>query len=430
MTRPGPSLLQLQADVEARAADAGLELPEIVYEVVDARRLNEIAAYGGFPVRYPHWRFGMEYDRLIKGHAYGLQKIYELVVNTRPVVAYLLSQNAPVEQKLVMAHVCGHADFFARNAWFAHTEPDMMDRLASHGTRLRVLADEHGVEPVEDFVDLVQGLDNLVDAGALGRAIGRTGNAPPLDPAGEAPERDILGHLLLHAPLADWQHEVLAILRDEAYYFLPQGLTKIMNEGWASFWHSRLMTSELLRDAEVVDYAEQHSGAMGGSDGPMNPYKLGLELFRALHARAGGERGGGLAAIFEARAIHNDLTFVDAHLDLEFARRHRLGANDEECGQAREQLLAQLTNGGQPVIRRVDPRAEGELSLEHCWSGSELQLDAAELTLQNLGKLWRGPVSLATRLEGRALLLSCVDGDVGREFGELLERPAEDVTQR
>ncbi|GJM22337.1 MAG: stage V sporulation protein R [Planctomycetota bacterium] len=423
MTRPGPSLLQLQADVQARAEQAGLQLPEIVYEVVDHRRLNEIAAYGGFPVRYPHWRFGMEYDRLIKGHAYGLQKIYELVVNTRPVVAYLLSQNAPVEQKLVMAHVCGHADFFAHNAWFAHTEGDMMDRLASHGTRLRVLSDEVGVDAVEDFVDLVQGLDNLVDAGALGRAVDHAGNAPPLD--GEATERDLLGHLLLHAPLLDWQHEVLAILRDEAYYFLPQGLTKIMNEGWASFWHSRLMTSELLRDAEVVDYAEQHSGAMGGSDGPMNPYKLGIELFRELFLRGGGERGGGLDAIFEARTIHNDLTFVDAHLDLDFARAHRLGDTDEQCAQAREQLLASLTNGGQPVIRRVAPRERGELSLSHSWSGSELQIDVAGETLVNLGRLWRAPVSLVTRLEGRELLLLCVDGEIRREFGELLERPAE-----
>jgi stage V sporulation protein R len=98
MTAPGPELLALQREVERQAREAGLDVPEIVYEVVDHDELNEIAAYGGFPVRYPHWRFGMDYDRLIKGHAYGLQRIYELVVNTRPVVAYLLRQNAPVEQ--------------------------------------------------------------------------------------------------------------------------------------------------------------------------------------------------------------------------------------------------------------------------------------------------------------------------------------------
>ena len=136
MATPGPDILALQVDVEARARDAGLDVPEIRYELVDYRELNEIAAYGGFPARYPHWRFGMEYDRMLKGHAYGLQRIYELVINTRPVVAYLLRQNTAVEQKLVMAHVCGHADFFAHNAWFSHTDHNMIDVMASHGARI------------------------------------------------------------------------------------------------------------------------------------------------------------------------------------------------------------------------------------------------------------------------------------------------------
>ncbi|MCB9897266.1 MAG: SpoVR family protein [Planctomycetes bacterium] len=416
MAAPGQDLLDLQLAVEERARAAGLDVPEIVYEVVDHRQLNEIAAYGGFPVRYPHWRFGMEYDRLIKAHAYGLQRIYELVVNTRPVVAYLLRQNAPVEQKLVMAHVCGHADFFVHNAWFAHTDPNMMDVLASHGARIRALADEHGFEVVEDFIDRVLSIDNLVDPGAMARAAGRPGNAPPLERG--ASERDVMGHLLLHAPLDDWQHEVLAVLRDEAYYFLPQMLTKIMNEGWASFWHSRLMTSSLLRDAEVVDYADQHSGAMGG-EGQMNPYKLGIELFRSIERAHGGE----LRPLFDARRIHNDLTFVDQVMDPDFCRRHHLGHTPEECAAAKDGLLEQLTNGGQPVIRLLGGGAGDDLELEHCWSGHELKLDHAEQTLRHLGAFWVRPVRLHTRLEGRAVLLTCHDGLVSREYGEMLDEP-------
>jgi len=408
MAEIGLELRELQEAVEIRARANGLEFPEVVYELVDHRQLNEIAAYGGFPVRYPHWRFGMEFDRLIKGHAYGLQRIYELVVNTRPVVAYLLCQNAPVEQKLVMAHVCGHADFFSNNAWFAHTEGNMMDVLASHGSRVRTLIDEHGLDEVESFIDAVQSLDNLVDLGTMSRARGQPGNAPPLDQG--IPERDILGHLLLCAPLSGWQQEVLSMLRDEAYYFMPQLLTKIMNEGWASFWHSRLMTSELLRDAEVVDYADQHSGAMGGDDGPMNPYKLGIELFRHIASRSEEK-------IFEVRTVHNDLTFVDNFLDEEFAAAHRLGTTGLEFDVAKEQLMAQLTNAGQPIIRRLDTGSD-ELELEHCWSGTELQLEAAEETLINLGKLWQAPVRLTSQLADRSVLLSCVNGDVTREFGE------------
>ena len=413
MAAPGPEILTLQADVERRARESGLPVPEIRYEVVDHRELNEIAAYGGFPVRYPHWRFGMEYDRLIKGHTYGLQKIYELVVNTEPVVAYLLRQNSAVEQKLVMAHVCGHADFFRANAWFRHTDRNMLDVMASHGARIRTLADRHGRAEVEAFVDRVLSLDNLVDAGAMGRARYIPGNAPPLED--EAVAGDVLGHLLLLAPLSAWQQEVLAILRDEAYYFLPQSLTKVMNEGWASFWHSRLMTGTLLRDAEVVDYAESHAGAMGG-DGPMNPYKLGLELYLSLLERSDGD----LAPLFEARAIHNDVTFVENFLDPAFCAAHGLAGDEQEYWQVREETLAMLTNGGQPVIRLIEGDGP-DLEMVHCWSGNELQLDQAEETLRCLHALWRGPVRLYTRSDDRALLLSCTgDGPVEREYGDSL----------
>ena len=416
MSRPGAELLRLQREVEAQARGCGLDVPEIVYELVDHRELNEIAAYGGFPVRYPHWRFGMEYDRLLKGHSYGLQRIYELVVNTQPVVAYLLRQNSPLEQKLVMAHVCGHADFFRHNAWFAHTDLNMMDVMAGHAARVRTLADRWGVDAVEGFIDRVQSVDNLIDVSALARARGKPGNAPPLE--GPLASGDVLGHLLQRAPLAEWQQEVLALLRDEAYYFAPQMLTKIMNEGWASFWHSRLMTGSLLRDAEVVDYACQHAGAMGGDDGPMNPYKLGLELYRHLLAGRGGERGG-LERLFEARSVHNDLTFVDNLLDEDFSLRHGMGRDPAECAAVRESLLASLTNGGQPVVRLIDGGGP-DLELEHVWSGAELQLEQAEETLRNLHALWVAPVRLRTRLENRAVLLSCTDEGVVREYGEVL----------
>jgi stage V sporulation protein R len=417
MDAPGKELLAIQHEVEGQARELGLDVPEIRYEVVDHRELNEIAAYGGFPVRYSHWRFGMEYDRLIKGHSYGLQRIYELVVNTQPVVAYLLRQNAPVEQKLVMAHVCGHADFFRHNAWFAHTDRDMMDVMASHASRIRSICDAIGIEPVESFIERVLSLDNLIDGTALLRARGRPGNAPPLD--GPAPPGDVLGHLLQRAPLQGWQQEILGYLRDEAYYFLPQILTKIMNEGWATFWHSRLMTGSLLRDAEVVDYACQHAGAMGGDQGPMNPYKLGLELYRHVLEQSGGARGGGTRALFEARAVHNDLTFVDNFLDPEFCLEHGMAATPEEAAAAREALLGSLTNGGQPVIRRLDGDGS-DLELQHVWCGNELQMDEAEQTLRYLQELWQGPVRLHTRLENRAVLLSCVDGKLTREYGDAL----------
>ncbi len=106
----------------------GLDFFPTIFEVVDYDELNDVAAYGGFPTRYPHWRFGMEYEQLAKGYTYGLQKIYELVINNNPCYAYLMRSNALTDQKLVMAHVYGHCDFFKNNDWFSHTNRKMMDR--------------------------------------------------------------------------------------------------------------------------------------------------------------------------------------------------------------------------------------------------------------------------------------------------------------
>lgn len=424
MAAIGTELEALQEAVEERARERGLDVPEIRYEMVDYRQLNEIAAFGGFPVRYPHWRFGMEYDRLVKGHQYGLQKIYELVINTDPVVAYLLSQNSRLDQKLVMAHVCGHADFFRNNAWFAHTDGNMIDVMASHGARVRAASDAHGLDDVETFIDRVHSIDNLVDSGAMAHARGRPGNAPPLDRA--CAPRDVLGLLVLRGDLPEWQRELLALLRDEAYYFLPQMLTKIMNEGWASYWHSRLMTDDLLRDAEVVDYADAHSGAMGGDDGPKNPYKLGIELFRWIaegHGATPGDDRDPLQQAFDARRTHNDATFVDRFLDEPFCRAHGLGDSTEACAEARAATVASLVNAGQPVIERVSDVDDDELELAHVWSGSELQVDQAEECLRHLHALWGRPVRLRTRLDGRATLLGITssDGAIERETGEVVD---------
>ncbi len=128
-----PDLRALKEEIEGHARAYGLDFYETIFEVVDAEDLNEIAAYGGFPTRYPHWSFGMAYEELKKGYDYGLSKIYEMVINNDPCYAYLMRCNHVVDQKLVMAHVYGHCDFFKNNAYFAHTNRKMMDEMANHG---------------------------------------------------------------------------------------------------------------------------------------------------------------------------------------------------------------------------------------------------------------------------------------------------------
>src|SRR5438270_3855473 len=332
-TRLPPDLRALKDEIEAHARAYGLDFFETIFEVIEADDLNEVAAYGGFPTRYPHWSFGMQYEELRKGYDYGLSKIYELVINNDPCYAYLMRSNHAVDQKLVMSHVYGHCDFFKNNAYFAHTNRKMMDEMANHGARIRRYAEKYGEDEVESFMDRCMSIDDLIDihstaikrrdevsrfdfrdkAGQDEEESGHTRrfkskdymdeyiNPPDVLRAEEEeerkqrehterafperPEKDVLLFLIEHAPLKPWQRDVLSIIRDEAYYFMPQAQTKIMNEGWASYWHSTIMTEKALEGWECVDYADHHSGTMAMSGGRLNPYKIGIELFRDIEHR-------------------------------------------------------------------------------------------------------------------------------------------------
>ena len=162
--RPLPSeLAAIQQQMAGHATRYGLDYFTTVFEMVDADQLSAVAAYGGFPTRYPHWRFGMEYEQLCKGYHYGLQKIYELVINNDPCYAYLLESNSVTDHKLVMAHVYGQCDFFKNNCWFSHTNRKMIDGMANHGNRIRGYMDRFGVEEVENFIDACLSIEDLID---------------------------------------------------------------------------------------------------------------------------------------------------------------------------------------------------------------------------------------------------------------------------
>jgi stage V sporulation protein R len=255
------------------------------------------------------------------------------------------------------------------------------------------------------------------------------------------PRRDVLLFLLEHAPLKDWQHDVLSIIRDEAYYFAPQGQTKIMNEGWASYWHSTIMTKHGLTDADLIDYADHHSGTMATNPRRLNPYKLGIELFKDIEDRWNRGRFGpeyekcdhlhekehwdkdlglGRQKIFEVRRVHNDVTFIDSFMTPEFCAKHKMfsfeynPANNHyeiasrEFNKIKQQLLSALTNHGRPFLFVKDGnyRNRGELYLLHQYMGIELKFDYARDCLVNLHKLWSRPVHVETVVDDKPTILS------------------------
>jgi len=485
-TRLPPDLAALKLEIEAHARAFGLDFYETIFEVVEADDLNEIASYGGFPTRYPHWSFGMSYEELKKGYEYGLSKIYEMVINNDPCYAYLMRCNHTVDQKLVMAHVYGHCDFFKNNAYFAHTSRKMMDDMANHGVRVRHYAEKHGEDEVEAFVDRCMSVDDLIDMHST--AIKRHEDSTRFDfkeavedegdkltrfkskdymseyinprealkaeeeenkkqqqaierSFPERPERDVLLFLIQYAPLKPWQRDVLSIVRDEAYYFAPQGQTKIINEGWASYWHSTIMTERALEPWECIDYADHHSGTMAMSQGRVNPYKLGIELLRDIERRWNTGQFGkeweecddldkkrdwnlnlglGRKKIFEVRKIHNDVTFIDTFLTPEFCQQHKLFSfahnepqnnyiiESREFPKVKQRLLFSLTNHGRPFIYVIDGnyKNRGELLLRHEYNGIDLRMDRAVDTLGNLQALWSRPVHLQTVVENKPVLIS------------------------
>ncbi len=490
-----------------------LDFYPTVFELLSSVQISQVAAYGGFPQRYPHWRFGMEYERLRKQHRYGLGRIYEMVINNDPCYAYLLADNMMVDHKTVIAHVYAHCDFFKNNVWFSKTNRKMMDEMANHATRVRRYNDRYGVACVEQLIDTFLSLDNLIDPHSvfMRRAAekpdpGHQDMAAPaevtrypaksymdryINPPGmladeraaadtdategkqkfpAEPVRDVLLFLVHHAPLEDWQADILSMIREEAYYFAPQGQTKIMNEGWASYWHSTLMTKYILSDAEVIDYCEHHSGTLATSPGQLNPYKLGIELLRdiehrwntgrygaeydacddmaerrewgkgkAPNGRVVGRGSPGREKIFQVRALYNDVTFLDEFLTPEFVDDQKLYhyRQDPNTGrmvvvsrdfkQIKQKMLFMLTNHAQPYVYVTDGnyRNRGELHLTHRHTGLDIDIKYALATLKNVHAVWKRPVHLHARIDDEPILFT-FDGEQSSQqhIDERIDEPA------
>jgi len=480
-----PELIEHMAAIKAKAIEYGLDFFEVIFERLDFATMNEIAARGGFPVRYPHWKWGMEYEKLSKRDAYGLGRIYEMVINNDPCYAYLQESNSVTDQKLVMAHVYGHSDFFKCNAWFGQTDRKMMDSTANHATRVRRHIERHGAERVERFLDDCLAVERLIDPHSKfvrrePQAGGDGGGGfepevfpakdymdPYINPGAELerqkkaheeaektrktsfpsrPTRDVLEFLIHEAPLEDWQADILSIVREESYYFAPQGMTKIMNEGWATYWHSKLMTQHFLEAKEIIHYADQHSGVVHMPPGGFNPYKIGVELFKDIERRWDtGQHGPewdrlddlgakkkfddgsmkGREKIFQVRRIYNDVSFIDEFLTPEFVEKHQMYQfrRDPNTGEVRvvtrdfdkvkQTLLYQLTNSGQPRVSLVDANYlnRGELVLVHEFTGLEIDTARATETLKALRRIWGRPVRLLAPVNEEMAMLSIEDPD-------------------
>ncbi len=435
------------------AHKAGLDPFPTHFELVPATIMYEFGAYG-LPGRFSHWTHGRTYQQIKTMYDYGLSKIYELVINTNPAYAFLLENNTILQNIVVAAHVLAHVDFFKHNAYFSRTDRQMLETASVHAQRMRQYEFEHGTETVERFLDAVLSIQEHVDPwlhipaeptearkSPRRPSVPETpyddlfalGSARPRQEESAAghqkePECDLLLFLAEHAQhLEDWQRDVLHMVRTEQRYFVPQMQTKVMNEGWAAYWHARLVRELELSSEEFVEFSRMHAGVLEPSRRQINPYDVGMRIFEdierrwdapdeRLRERAGARDGQGKEKIFEVRALESDVSFLRNYLTEELVEDldlyiYKLQGDrwvivDKNWQHVRDQLVASLTNFGRPliVVQDADFGRRGELYLKHCYEGQELDTLYADKALEKVYEIWQRPVHLETVADGKSVV--------------------------
>src|SRR5438876_12382881 len=272
-------------------------------------------AYSGMPSHYPHWSYGKAYEKLKTLYDYGVSGLpYEMVINSNPALAYLMRDNSLCLQILTIAHVYGHNDFFKNNFTFKSTRPEFtIGGFKAHADRIRRYVDTPsiGLEKVENLLDAAHALalqcrrnlavkkltedqerDRLV-AVATPRVdpfqrIHRRQEfvEPDLRKVPPTPDEDLLLFIRDHNPfLQEWEKDLLTVVHEETEYFIPQIETKIMNEGWASFFHKRILESLELPQDLHLEFLVRHNQVVRPIPGSLNPYHLGLRMWDDIERR-------------------------------------------------------------------------------------------------------------------------------------------------
>ncbi|TGE32368.1 SpoVR family protein [Desulfosporosinus sp. Sb-LF] len=232
---------------------------------------------------------------------------------------------------------------------------------------------------------------------------------------------DLLLYIMMFAPgLEDWQRDIVSIVREESLYFYPQIETKIINEGWATFWHARIMHELDLTEAESFDFAIMHSQVVQPSRMGLNPYYLGAKIWEYL------AKVKPLDDLFELRETENDLSFIRNHLNRDLVEElnlfnfRKVGAqwqvSEIEWEKVRDNLVQQLVNGGHPsiVVLEGDYEGKGGLYLKHRHEGVDLDIVYLEKTLTLVQFLWGKSVSFETIVDTKKVIFECYNGLISR----------------
>ncbi|MCW4643547.1 SpoVR family protein [Bacillus safensis] len=461
-------LLQRAIDEITEIAEGfGLDFYPMRYEICPAEIIYTFGAYG-MPTRFSHWSFGKQFHKMKLHYDLGLSKIYELVINSNPCYAFLLDNNTLVQNKLIVAHVLAHCDFFKNNCRFQNTKRDMVESMSAAAERIKEYEHIHGTKEVESFLDAVLAIQEHIDPSLVRSKLNwnmddeeseddKPKRQTPYDDLWgmdepktrekkktvkqfpPKPEKDLLLFIEAHSrELEPWQRDVLTMLREEMLYFWPQLETKIMNEGWASYWHQRIMRELDLDSSESIEFAKLNAGVVQPSKTGINPYYLGLKIFEDIEERynnpceelkkAGVTEGSGRSKMFEVREIESDISFIRNYLTKDLVMREDLylfqkqGRDykviDKEWKAVRDQLVSMRVNGGFPYLTVIDGDylKNNELYIKHWYEGIELDLKYLEKVLPYLYQLWGRSVHIESVLEGKEVMFSYDGKGVHRKY--------------
>lgn len=449
------------ADLEQLAKDSGLDFFPVIFEVVSELTMNNVCAYG-LPTRARHWSYGRSYDHQRIYGEMGFSKVYEMITNNDPSYAFVLDSNTEAQNLLIVAHCFGHSDFFKNNIMFAGSDRNMARHAAEHANRIDQYIEQYGLDAVERIMDIGFAMDDHIDVHKglyrqkyprrhIEERLVRVGEFDDLLEPGKAkeparirevvnatlpphPEKDLLWFFINYAPLEDWERDILDIIREESFYFYPQRITKIMNEGWAVYWHAELLHQyKDITPEEMLDFARTHERVVQpGNPFDINPYYLGYRIFKDIEKRwdekhANGESDiTGRQKIFEVRRDEDDVSFLRNYLTTDLAQELKMftfGREDEDGKDADEEevlyeiksrMLDEIVeamarpryNNWAPKIVITDASSERICLRHESEELGTLSFRYAEHMLEYVWELWAAPVELRTRDDdGREVVL-------------------------
>ena len=410
------------------AEDLGLDWHPIDYEIIDYQEMLGAMAYVGLPTHYRHWSYGKEYERTHTLYNMGQTGLpYEMIINSNPSIAYLMRENALHIHILTMAHCVGHSDFFKNNRMFADTNPNnIIDSFKSAAKYVRKLIEDPsiGIDKVEEILDAAHSIkyqvprfpgvkyktrDQLlkIEKDKMTKDVNYT---PNLSKVPLQPEYNILRFIAEHSKhLEEWQRNLILIVEESSKYFIPQALTKVMNEGWACTIHYKILNELNLPDDLHLPFLKLHNQVVRPHLGQLNPYHLGFKLFEQIIEEKGFDEA------MTYREIHNDITFLRCHLDQEFMQKMNYFSysfkkkeksitiddvsSEDGWESVRDEIINNVGLNRIPVIYVEEIERDNTLSLAHEHDGRDLDLTYGTKVFQYIKTLWGDDVKLVTIIE-------------------------------